>query len=439
MVWNMSGIISQLCAEVKLPRMLRVRQTFDGACIEKEKIPQAVFGQLSGPGVCDSIKPGKRIAITCGSRGVANISVIIRAIADFVKSRGAHPFIVPAMGSHGGATAEGQKNLLAMYGVTEESAGCPVVSSMDTVVIGRAAAGFDVPGSSKNSFEVRIDKNAARSDGIIVAGRIKPHTDFHGLYESGLMKMMAIGLGKREGADLCHQLGFGYMARMVPLFGRTIIKNAPVILGFGILENAYSQTCKFAAMLPDEIETMEPELLKEARSHLPFIPYKSADVLVVDRIGKDISGDGMDPNVTGAGPCSPFVQGGLAANRTAVLDLTEETHGSAMGIGAAHTTTRRLFGKIDYDATYVNAVTCRVLEFARIPAIADNDSEAIKLALRSSTTADMDKPRIIRITDSLHTEVFYISEAMQNEACEKKLTILEGPADWPFDSFGNLW
>jgi hypothetical protein len=230
------------------------------------------------------------------------------------------------------------------------------------------------------------------------------------------------------------------MAEMVPLFGKTIIKHAPVILGFGILENAYGQTCKFAAMRPEEIEAKEPPLLEEARNHLPLILFDEADVLVVDRIGKDISGDGMDPNVTGAGPCSPWVSGGIKAQRTAVLDLTEETHGAAMGIGAAHTTTRRLFNKIDYEATYVNAVTSRIIEFVRIPAIAENDREAVQLALRTCIGHDPSRPRIIRIADSLHTETLRVSEALREEAeANPRLEILSGPEDWPFDKNGNLW
>ncbi|MDR0313399.1 MAG: lactate racemase domain-containing protein [Treponema sp.] len=429
------GVVSQLCAEVKLPRMLKIRQLFDRARIEKENIPQAVFDELFRPELGDPVKPGMRIAITCGSRGVANTALIIKAIADFVKSKNALPFVVPAMGSHGGATAEGQKALLAGYGVTEDFIGCPILSSMETVAIGKSD-----PIEDGAVYEVRIDKYAAEADGIIVAGRIKPHTDFHGPYESGIMKMMAIGLGKREGADICHQLGFEQMAVMVPLFGRTIIKNAPIILGFGILENAYSETCKLAAMKPSEIDEKEPELLKEARSHLPLIPFDSADVLVVDRIGKNISGDGMDPNITGASPCSPLIKGGITANRTVILDLTPETHGSAMGMGAAHTTTRRLFNKLNLDATYVNAVTSRGLDFVRIPVITENDKEAIQLALRTCVGADKDKPRIVRISDSLHTETLYISEALADEAkANKKIEILEGPADWPFDKDGNLW
>jgi hypothetical protein len=302
---------------------------------------------------------------------------------------------------------------------------------METVVIGQSGEGHGV----------RIDKNAAEADGIIVAGRIKPHTDFHGPYESGIMKMMAIGLGKQEGADICHQLGFTQMAVMVPLFGRTIIKHAPVILGFGILENAYCETCKFAALRPEEIEAQEPLLLEEARSHLPLINFKKTDVLVVDFIGKDISGTGMDPNVTGTSPCTPcLTEGGITAQRTVILDLTPETHGAAFGMGAAHVITKRFFNKIDYDATYVNAVTSRGIDFVRIPAIAENDREAVQLALRTCIGSDKDNPRIIHIADSLHTETLWISTALKAEAlADKKVEILSEPEDWVFNKDGNLW
>ena len=422
-------IIKQLCAEIKLPRMFRVRQLFDKERIEIEKIPEAVFSQMSRPELGDYIKSGKTIAITSGSRGVANIGIITKAIAEFVKSRGARPFVVPAMGSHGGATAEGQKALIESYGVTEEFVGCPIRSSMETVVIGKNDEGQDV----------RIDKNAAEADGIIVAGRIKPHTDFHGTYESGLMKMMAIGLGKREGADVCHELGFGYMPHRIQLFGRAIVKHAPVILGFGIMENAYCETSKFIALRPGEIESEEPKLLKEARDHLPILFFKIADVLVVDRIGKDISGTGMDPNITGTGYCTPFItESSISVLRTVVLDLTVDTHGTAFGIGAAHTTTKRLFDKIDFDATYVNAVTSRGLDQAKIPCVMDNDKEAIQLALRTCLGIDRNNPRIIRIPDSRHTETFWISEAMRQEAgANKRIETIGEPEEWSFDKTGN--
>ena len=425
----MSGIVSQLCAETALPKMCRVQQQFDKGRIDRDAIPAAIKAELSRPGLGDPVKSGMRIAITCGSRGVANIPVITKAIADFVRSKGARPFVVPAMGSHGGATAEGQRELLAGYGVTEETIGCPIVSSMETVVIGKSGEGHNV----------RIDKNAAEADGIIVAGRVKPHTDFHGTHESGLMKMMTIGLGKREGADVCHDAGFAHMPRMVPLFGRCILKNAPISLGLAILENAYGETCKFVALRPEEIDEKETVLLEEARSHLPLIYFKEADVLVIDRIGKDISGDGMDPNVTGATHCSRYVSGGLKSQCTVVLDLTPATHGAAIGIGAAHTITRRLFDKINYESTYVNAITARNLDFCRVPCVLDTDQEAIQLALRCCVDIDRDNPRIIRIADSLHTETIWISEAMCKEAEQNpRLSLLSKPEPWPFDSSGNL-
>jgi hypothetical protein len=427
----MSHLVKQLCAEVKLPRMIRVRQIFDGGKIEVADIPAAVTAQMSRPELADCIKSGMRIAITCGSRGITNVDIITKAIVDLVKSRGAMPFVVPAMGSHGGATAEGQKTLIESYGVTEEFIGCPILSSMETVVIGDSGEGH----------QVRIDKHAASADGIIVAGRIKPHTDFHGTYESGLIKMMAIGLGKREGADMCHQKGFGHMAHMVHLFGKTVLKNAPIVLGLGIMENAYSETCKIVALAPDEIEHEEPVLLNETRTHLPLIYFKTTDVLVVERIGKDIAGTGMDPNVTVTSPCTPYIsEGGITALRTAILDLTDETHGIAFGMGAAHVITRRLFDKIDYDATYINAVTSRGVDFVRIPLIVDSDREAVQLALRTCIGNDSDHPRIVRVADSFHTEYIWISESMVEEAkANPRIEILSEPEEWGFDQEGNLW
>jgi len=423
-------VVSELCAGVSLPRMARVRQLFDPEHIDVEKIPAVIEKTLSAPELRLEIRSGMRIAITCGSRGVSNVAVITRAIADYVKSCGGKPFVVPAMGSHGGATAEGQKALIESYGVTEAYIGCPILSSMETVVIGESAEGH----------QVRIDRNAAEADGIIVAGRVKPHTDFHGPYESGIMKMLAIGLGKREGADICHKDGFGRMAHMVPLFGKTILQNAPVLCGLAILENARGETLKFAALRPDEVEEKEPALLEEARSHLPVILIDHTDILVVDRIGKDISGDGMDPNITGASPCAPFITGGIAAERTVVLDLTPETHGAAFGIGAAHVTTRRLFDKVDFDATYINGVTSRGIDYARIPAVASSDREAVQLALLTTIACDRSQPRIIRIADSFHTAEIFISEVLIPEArSNPRLQILSEPEEWAFNPEGNLW
>lgn len=407
--------------------MFLVRQRFDAQRIEAHDIPGAVSTEMAK--VPGALKPGARTAITCGSRGLANYAIIYKSIVDYVKTAGAKPFIVPAMGSHGGATAEGQRELLERYGATEEYLGCPICSSMDTVEIG----------STPEGRPVRLDKYAAEADAIIVAHRIKPHTDFRGRYESGLLKMMAIGLGKREGASVCHEDGFAKMAHMVETFGKTVLKNAPVVMGFAIIENAYHETCLFKALTPEGIINEEPALLEYAKSRMAKILIDPCDILIVDQIGKEISGDGMDPNVSGATPCAPYVTGGLRVQRTVVLNLSKETHGQAVGMGAAHAITRKLFNAIDYDATYINGLTSRVIDYTRIPPIMDNDREAIQFAALSASSVDMGSLRIIRILDTAHIENIYLSEALLDEAkAHPGIEILSAPMPFPFDKDGNL-
>jgi hypothetical protein len=253
------------------------------------------------------------------------------------------------------------------------------------------------------------------------------------------MKMMAIGLGKREGADVTHDAGFAKMPHMVPLFGRCIIKNAPIAMGFAIIENAYHQTCKFAALTPEEIIDKEPELLEYAKSRMAKILIDPCDVLVVDQIGKEISGDGMDPNISGATECAPYVTGGLTAQRRVILSLTKETHGSAVGIGAADAITKRLYNEIDYDATYVNALTSRVVAYTKIPPVMDNDKEAIQFACFSAASVDRKNLRIVRIVDTANVEQIWISEALRGEA-EKNpnVKILGDAKPFLFDGAGNL-
>jgi hypothetical protein len=409
--------------------MAAAKQRFDTACLMPGEIPREVEGQLSREDIAAAIRPGMRIAVTCGSRGVANIALIIRSVVDFVKSRGGVPYAVPAMGSHGGATDEGQRALMESYGMTEEYLGCPIHSSMETKPVG----------TTEEGHTVRIDRFAAESDGIIVVGRVKPHTSFRGPYESGLMKMMAIGLGKQQGAETCHEAGFGEMARMVPMFGNVILKNAPVICGLALLENAYEQTREIVAVPAGEIPAREPALLEKAKRWMARIYLSPIDLLIVDKIGKDISGDGMDPNITGAF-ASPYGDGGISAQRIAVLDLTDNTHGSAYGIGMAHTTTRRLFDKMDFEMTYPNAITCTVLEGARIPMVMASDKEAIQVALKSCTGNDKRNPRVIRIHTTLELDRIEISEALLPEARRHPDMELEGePFPLPFNAAGNLW
>ena len=422
------SVISDLCASVALPRFVPICQSFDRPRIPVPEIPKAIRARLARPGTGDTIQPGMHIAITAGSRGVANIAVITRTLVEEICARGAHPFIVPAMGSHAGATAEGQRAYLERFGITEETMGCPVRSSMDTVSLGHTPDGL----------EVRIDRLAAESDGIIPVGRIKPHTAFRGPYESGVVKMLVIGLGKQAGADSCHDAGFGALAERLPAYARVILDKAPVLFGIALLENAYDETCRIEALPADRILAEEPALLEEANTRMPRILFDPLDVLVVDRIGKNISGDGMDPNITGTF-MTPFASGGISANRVTVLDLTPETGGAALGMGMADTSTRRLFDKIDMEETYPNAITCTVLDFAKIPLILPNDREAIQCALRCAVGADRARPRIVRIADTLHVEHLLISEALMDEArANPSVEILGEPAYLPFDNSGNL-
>ncbi len=423
------GMVAELLKDIPTPRVVPIRQVFDDTHIPAADIPAAVREQLSRKEILESFPEKGEIAITVGSRGVANVAIITKAIADFVKERGLTPFIVPAMGSHGGSLAEGQRRIIEDYGVTEESAGCEIRSSMETVEIGKTETGQPV----------RIDKNAYEADGIIVCNRIKPHTAFRGPYESGLMKMMTIGLGKQYGASIAHADGFGKMGENVPLYGKAILKHAPVIFGLGLLENAYDKTREIVALTPQEIIDEEPKLLLKAKSYMPRILFDSCDVLIVDQIGKNISGDGMDPNISGRFP-TEFATGGIDAQRVAALDLTDETHGNANGMGLADITTRRLFNKVDFEETYPNSITNRLTGILKIPMIMETDKMAVQLAIRTCLGIDEEKPRLIRIENTMKMEKIYISEAMLEEARRNPaIEILGEPAPMAFDENGNLF
>ena len=421
------GMVEQILAPVMLPRMVRIRQHFDATKIDD--VADVLLSELSQPQIESTLLPGRRICLTAGSRGVDNIALILKTVAGYVKAKGAIPFIIPAMGSHGGATAEGQLKVLEDYGITPESCDCEVISSMDTQEIGTTSDGQ----------RVSIDQHAAIADGIIVIGRIKPHTGFRGPYESGLMKMMAIGLGKQRGAEACHRQGFKKMAQMVPMFGKTILKNCPVLFGIGLVENAFDQTCLIRALTPDEIIDKEPEILDFARTRMPCIKIPSGDILVVDRIGKNISGDGMDPNISGTW-ATPYASGGFQSEHVVVLDLTDETHGNSNGLGMADVTTDRAFNKIIPDITYPNGLTSLILNVLRVPMHVRSDELAIKAAAKACTDGDRDHLRIVRIQDTLHLGEIWISEAMLADARSRDdIDILGDPAPFAFDEQGNLF
>lgn len=439
------GVVSRLLKDIPVPKMFRARQTFPREVISPEEIPGVVNRELGQEPFASLVKPGMQIAITAGSRGIRNVDIITRAVVDFVKSRGAEPFIVPAMGSHGGATAPGQKELLAAYGITEETVGAPVRATMEVVEADRTEAGEPV----------WVDRYAWEADGIVLFNRIKPHTGFRGEYESGLVKMAAIGLGKQKGAEVVHAGGPARMAERVRELGTRAIRAARVLFGAATVENAYDQVSRVRLLTREELFREEPLLLAQARGSMPRIMLEDLDVLVVERIGKNISGPGMDPNITHTYLPGAAIEPELRAKRArrvAVLDLTEETHGAAMGIGMADTTTRRVFEKMDRDATYPNCLTGGVTVSAKLPMFFDNDRLAIQAAVKTlggvagsqrsqgpESGMAGSRCRMVRIRDTLHLGEIWISEALVPEAraCPD-IQIVSGLASLEFDQDGNL-
>ena len=394
----MSSVISALLGGVYIPKMARVRQRFPRPQIKPEAIPETIFQLLEEDKFSEKIQPGMSVCITAGSRGIANIALITRTLVEYCIKRGAKPFIVPAMGSHGGALAEGQREILAALGITEETMGCPIRATMETVKVGETEEGHSV----------RIDKYAAAADAIIVSCRIKPHTGFRGPYESGIMKMLAIGLGKQYGASICHKRGWDLMPINVPSFGRTALKYANIPFAIGIVENAFHQTHTIRAIPNECVETEEPELLLLAKSLMASIPFEKVDVLMLEQIGKEISGDGMDPNVVGRAynyKDKPFI------HRIGVLHLSPKTGSNFNGIGNADVTTRKVLEAGSFEETYPNAITSIITEYLRIPAVMDNDKLCLQMCLR--TCPDLGVPlKVFWTKDTLHMGEFYVSESM---------------------------
>jgi len=387
---------------MEIPRLIKVRQYFKREYIED--VEDRVRGEILKLGI--SIKPGSEIAIAVGSRGIRNIDRIVKATVEVVKEMGGKPFIVPAMGSHGGATAKGQKELLEGYGIREEVIGAPIRSSMEVV---------ELPSDGLVN-RVFMDKIAYSADGTIVINRIKPHTDFHGDIESGLLKMCVIGLGKHKQAIEIHRFGTYGLRHLIPLTAERIIKYGNIIFGIAIVENAYDETMIIKGVRPEEFEETDKRLLKIARENMPSLPLDNLDLLIIDQMGKDISGAGMDTNIIGRiyidgepEPEKPKI------TRIVVTDLTEKTHGNAIGIGLADFTTRKLFEKIDFNATYQNAVTSTFVLRGKIPIIAEDSRTAIEWALRTCGPIEIENAKIIRIKDTLSLSEMYVSRSILDE------------------------
>lgn len=402
---------------MSFPPLITVRQQFAGRRLDD--VPGTMRRELVAAG--SRIAPGMRIAIAVGSRGIARVDVMVRELVAWVKSQGGEPFIVPAMGSHGGATAEGQRQVLAGYGITQAGVGAPILSSMQTVSLPQGDV--EVP--------VYFDEAAHGADGTILLNRIKPHTSFHGRYESGLMKMLAIGLGKHAQALAVHNLGVRGLRDVMPQVARQVLRTANILLGVAVVENAYDETMAIMAIPAERIADEEPALLEIARAQMPQLPMADIDLLIVEEIGKNISGLGMDTNVIGRlkipgqpEPESPRIRVIYAR------DLTPETHGNAVGMGLADIVTRTLFSKIDFKATYENAATSTFLERAKVPMIADTDRQALDWALRACGSPEPATLRIVRIRNTLRLDLLQVSPAVLRDIESRgEIQVLSPPAD----------
>ena len=411
------------------PNMYHIRQVFDAPKIVD--VEAALDRELESIRIRSLLKEGARIAITAGSRGVANMEVILRHLVRILKGHSTKPFLLPTMGSHGGGTAEGQSEVLKSLGITESSIGAPIISSMDVVEIGRSRFGFPV----------MVDKHAAAADGIIVLNRIKPHTEFEGPIESGLLKMMAIGMGKQRGCLEVHKqtVNFGYR-EVIPEIGGVILEKLPVLFGVGIVENIYDETAMIWVVPSSRFLSEEKKLLKEAKRLMAKLPFDKIDVLVVDEIGKNISGTGMDTNVIGRimfiGEKEPEYP---KITRVVALDMTRESHGNAVGIGLADYTTRRLTEKIDHGATAINCITAMTPEKARIPIALENDKETVEAALNTIGAVAPEQARIVHIKNTLEIGELDVSSAFLKEVERRDdLKMLEDLGPLSFDSRGTL-
>lgn len=380
-----------------LPRWAEVRYRIDPA--EVGDVAAAVaeaFGSVQ-----ETIKPGTTVCLGAGSRGIDRIAEVIRAAVREVRKRGATPFIVPAMGSHGGATDQGQLEVLASYGITPESMGCEIRSSMETVKIGEVEGGIPV----------YFDKHALSADAVIPINRVKPHTDFRGPVESGILKMLAIGFGKQKGADTFHGQGFDFFHRLIPAVGRFDLAHVNVPFGLALVENGHARLAHIEAVPAANVWEREQELLKFARDKMARLPVQALDVLILDYIGKDISGLGMDSNVVGryyTGPTGfpPRVQ------RIVVRDLTDETEGNAVGIGMADVVLNQAVQKMDRYKTYMNCITAKTPDGCRVALTVETDREALAVALACCLKTEPETARILRVRDTKHLDRFYASEPL---------------------------
>ena len=410
------------------PPIARVRQSADQP--EVADVPAAIAAAIRGSRIGDRVRPGGSVALTVGSRGIAGIDRIAHAAVDALKSLGFRPFVVAAMGSHGGGTEDGQRALLAELGVTEESAGCPILASMATAELGTNSLGLPI----------RFSTDALTADGIVALNRIKPHTSFTGRYESGLLKMLAVGLGKREGAALVHKLGLPGLRVLLPEVGAFLLEKTPVALGVALLENAREATARVVAVEPEEMLDVEPGLLDEARDLMARLPFDQIDVLIVGELGKNYSGTGLDPNVIGRQRVETMPDlPRPVVTRLAVLDLSHETRGNANGIGLADLTTERLVAALDPTPTRINSITSNFLTRARIPLSLPTDRDVIAACLDTCWRIDRGEARMVVIPNTLELTALWVTRPFAEEVeSDPSLAFETDFEPWPIDATGTL-
>ena len=414
--------------DVRIPKMFRIKQIYDSSRIID--IPSHIRDEMHGNLADHERFCGKNLCITAGSRGIPDLDIIIRTIVDTLKQWGAKPFIVPAMGSHGGATAESQKMLLATYNITEESMGVPVKSSMDVVQIGELPDGTPL----------YCDKYAAESDGIIILNKVKPHTDFRAKHESGLAKMLAIGLANHIGASMFHMKGFTTFAKRIPQVCDIFLEKLPIAFGVGIVQNAYDFISRIEIMESSLVLEKDAELLCFAKASIPHFKIPDIDVLVIDEIGKNISGNGADPNVIGRNSVGgKGFEDILKLQKLIMRGLTEETHHNACGFSLADVTTRRFLNSVDFESTWINIITATVLSGGKIPLYVETDRDAVILAVRTCNDIDFNNPRIVRIKNTLNMEYIEVSEAYLDECkAHPEIEIISGLHELEFDKDGFM-
>lgn len=413
-----------------LPKLFKIRQKFDASSLPD--LRQATRSAVAQTRLKDRIASGATVAVAVGSRGIVNLATIVHQVIHELQSLGAKPFIVPAMGSHGGGTAEGQKQVLESMGISNETMGCEIRSSMETVVVCQAREGFPV----------HFDQEAFKADHVVVVNRIKPHTRFFGPVESGLMKMLLIGLGKHQGAIVYHRVIQNYdFETIVRSVAEETISKCPIAAGIAILENGYEQTADIVGVPVEEILQVEPQLLLRAKSLLPKLPFDHAELLIVDEIGKNISGSGLDTNVVGRKRNDKAAIDGERPkiHHIYVRGLTETTHGNASGVGIAELIHRRLLSQIDVQKTRINCITAGHISAAAIPVAFDNDRDALKAAISMGGWGKPEDFPLMRIRNTLHLEEVWCSEFYWNEAQNRTdLEILASPMPFEFDDAGDL-